>query len=81
VELISCQYNSYSQKYKVAIEIRWNGLIFRTNQYLIRGILKFNLLGEKLRFSQTYANENVKDLDFFQKFGAGLIILSGMSEN
>lgn len=70
--LNSCKYNSYSDKYTLDISVYWDGSIFSSNHYNIDGILKLNSDGSNTDFSQTYANENVKDLGFM--YGAAFAL-------
>lgn len=63
IEMISCSFNTYSQEFKLDIEVYWNGLMFRVNKYNIDGLLKLDYDGSNASFSRTYANQNVQDLE------------------
>lgn len=74
-EISEYNINSYSGKYKLKIEIYWNGIIIRSNQYNIDGVLEFESDGSNAVFSQTYANQNVKDLKLWGTIAGGTILL------
>ncbi len=66
-KVTSCEYNSYSEVFKLNIEVYWNGLFNRDNNYNVDGVLKLKKDGTPINFSQTYANQNAKDWGFFIK--------------
>lgn len=71
VKLTSCSFNSYTQTFKLNIEVYWSGLIFSFNKYNVDGYLELDYDGSDARFSRTYANENVKNLELL----VGTVIL------
>jgi len=79
VKVTSCDYNSYSELFKVEIEVYWSGAIFRSNKYNIDGMLKMKSDGTDTDFSQTYANERVKNLRFFRNLVGGAIVLGALA--
>lgn len=79
INIASCEYNSYSEIYKLKIEVYWNGSIFRENNYNVDGVLKLKSDGTDVDFSQTYANQNVKDLSFFKTIAIGTFALGALS--
>lgn len=78
VKMTRCEYNAYSETYKLKIEVYWNGSIFRDNNYNVDGVLKLNSDGTDAKFSQTYANQNVKDLVFYRNFAIGTVVLGAL---
>jgi hypothetical protein len=78
VRMNSCNYNSYSGIYKTKIEIYWNGAIFRSNKYNIDGELQMKSDGSRTEFSETYANDNVKDIRFMGYVAGGIIVLGAI---
>lgn len=79
VSVESCEFNSYSKKYKANIEVYWNGAVFRSNSYNVDGQLKVKKDGRGAEFSQTYANQAVKDLVFWVTVAAGTIVLADLA--
>ncbi len=79
VNITSCEYNSYSKIFKLKMEVYWNGSIFRENKYNVDGVLKLKSDGTDVDFSQTYANQNVKDLSFFKTIAIGTLALGALS--
>jgi|GEM_PF-3493053 len=82
VEITACEYNSYTGLFKTNIGVYWDGKFFSENHYNIDGELQMNSDGSEAKFSQTYANEQVKDLEFWRGAIAGAVILGTLaSEN
>ena len=79
VSVESCNYNSYSKKYKTQIEIYWNGAAFRNNEYNVDGQLKMKKNGSGAEFAQTFANQAVKDLVFWATLAGGAIVLADLA--
>lgn len=79
IKLRNCQYNSYSKIYDLAIEIYWNGSTFRDNNYNVDGKLKLNADGTGAKFSQTYASDSVKDMNFWRNMLVGAVVLGSLS--
>lgn len=79
VELESCEYNSYSESFKLEIDVHWNGAFNSDNYYNIEGILKLDSDGTNTEFSQTYANQNVEDLEFFGKLVGATIFIGALA--
>lgn len=75
----SCKYNSYSGKFKIKIEIYWDGSMFSDNRYNIDGELKLNSDGDNVEFSETYANDNVKDIRFWGYVVGGAVVLGAIA--
>jgi len=80
VRLTDCNYNGYSEKFKLDIEVYWNGSLFRSNDYNVDGELSFNSDGSDSKFSRTYANPNVRDLAFLGNIAAGAILLGALGD-
>jgi hypothetical protein len=70
-----CNFNSYSKKFKLEIEVHWNGSIFSSNHYEIDGKLIMKSDGSQSSFSETYANGNVDDLRMWAFIGGSVIVL------
>lgn len=81
VDLSSCSYNSYSKIFKLNVQIHWDGALWESNHYEIDGILKLDSNGNKLSFAKTYANDNVKDLDFYKNMARGALIFAALANN
>lgn len=79
VSMNSCNYNSYSGIYKTKIEVYWNGAVFRSNNYNIDGELQMKSDGSETEFSETYANESVKDIRFIGFIAGGIIVLGAIA--
>lgn len=60
VRISSCAFNSYSNEYKIKLEIYWAGALFYDNKYNVDGLLTFRKGADTGYFSQTYANEQAK---------------------
>lgn len=81
VNILSCEFNSYSDVFKTKISVYWNGKYISGNHYNIDGEVKMNSDGSGVEFSETYANDAVKSLNFWRAAFAGAVILSIASEN
>lgn len=75
VILKSCEYNSYSQLFKLRIEVYWDGLYFGSNDYNIDGELTLSSSGSQVSFSKSYANKNVDNLVFGAGVAGGAVVL------
>ena len=84
-EVTSCEFNSYSRKFKIGVNIYWNGIIFRSNHYELDGILTVNDDGSAPQFSRTWANQQFKDMESLKRWAAigigGIILLDALSES
>jgi len=78
VEVTSCNYNTYSKKFKIGVNIYWNGAIFRSHHYELDGILTVNEDGTQAEFARTWANQRLKDLETLKKWVVGGIIVIGV---
>lgn len=81
VTLLECSHNRYSGRWKGEIRVEWNGAMFRSNQYAIRGELTVPADGGKASFSRRYANEAVEGLDFFGQMAATVIVLGVLASD
>lgn len=81
VALTDCQFNSYMDTYKVAMNLSWNGAMFRMNQYQINGVLTMKSNGSDVKFLQVEANQNVKRLRFFKTLASGVQALGNLNTN
>lgn len=54
-------YFPHQDEYRIPIEVRFNGSVVRSNQYLVRGILHVGADGGNPRFYRDYANQNYRD--------------------
>jgi len=79
VTMKSCEYNSYSEKFKTELDIYWNGAFMRSNRYNIEGVLTFDSDGSGAEFSRTYASESVKKFQRNSGIAAGVIVLGAMA--
>jgi hypothetical protein len=84
-EVTSCEFNSYSRKFKIGVNIYWNGILFRSNHYELDGILTVNDDGSNPQFSRTWANQQFKDMESLKRWAAigigGIILLEALSES
>lgn len=80
MDINKCRYNTYSKSFKLDVSIYWNGLINVGNKYNIDGTLKFDRNGNSPEFARSYANQNVKDLDFWRYVVGGIIVLNALAE-
>jgi uncharacterized membrane protein len=82
VEVRDCDFNTYNNRFRLKVQIYWNGAIFRDNAYNVDGDLSFGSSGADSEFNQTYANQNVRDLKFWGGLAIGVIglgVLAGTS--
>lgn len=79
VALTDCQFNSYMDIYKVAMNLSWNGAMFRMNKYQINGVLTMKSNGSDVKFLQVEANQNVKRLRFFKTLASGVQALGNLN--
>lgn len=75
VALRGCEFNSYDGKFRVKVEINWNGAIVRSNSYNVDGNLTFDRDGSNSNFSQTYASESVRELSMWGAIVGGVVVL------
>lgn len=66
VKVSDCEFNSYSNEFKIKIEIYWNGAIFSDSSYNVDGILKLRLDGSQVNFVQTLALSRWKNSHHIQ---------------
>ncbi len=68
--LVECEYNTYSNEFRLKVDITWNGSVNQNNFYNSEGVLKLSSTGKNTNYSETYANTNLrdwKDLMFWTK--------------
>lgn len=65
----SCDYNSYTNKYNVEIDVSWNGLI-SGDYYNSSGRMTMDSNGVRRDYNETYRNQNLKDYAFWRGIGA-----------
>ncbi len=80
VTLDTCEYNTYSKKYKLKIEINWDGAIFSSDHYEVDGILQIKPDATDIYFAKTWVNQEVKNLNFWKDLAAGVIILNNLAQ-
>jgi len=81
VDLEECEYNSYSNQFRLKIDLKFDGAIFSSDHYEVDGILKTNSDGSGASFSQTWANQQFKNLKFWTNVArAGIIVLNNLSQ-
>lgn len=73
--LESCHFNTYTNQYQTRINVSWNGTVFGSNHYRIRGDLSMNENGGNSRFEQTWNNSSVDNLRFLQGLAIGVVAL------
>lgn len=59
-EMTSCEYNSYSNKFKVGMDIYWEGR-YSGDTYNSEGYMEMNQSGSSRHYTETYRNQNLKD--------------------
>lgn len=70
----NCDYNSYTNKYKVGIDVYWKGVI-TGNSYNSSGTMTMNYDGSRRDYAETYRNQNLKDYAWNR---AALMIAGGV---
>ncbi len=73
-----CKYNSYSDKFKLAIEVYWTGSL-SGDTYNVDGELTFDNNGDNAIFSTSYKNQKVKDWEFLRGAMTAVIVLGAAS--
>ena len=74
MDIISCDYNTYADIFKVKTDIYWSGAYFSSHRYNVEGVLKFSSSGGKVDFSETYASPSVKKFKFYT--GAAVVTVA-----
>lgn len=72
-DITSCDYNSYTGKYNVGIDISWYGT-FSDKYYNSSGKMTMNSDGRQRQYNETYRNQNLKDYAFFR--GMSMLVLA-----
>ena len=77
-----CEFNSYSKKFKLKVDIKWNGVIWSDNNYEVDGILEFDSEPTDYKFTSTWKNSKLKeyisDKNLFAGTVATIVILGSM---
>lgn len=76
IHINSCEYNTYSKKFKVNADIYWDGNWDSSNKYHVNGEFLFGYDGEDTSFKLLHENEQAKEWSDF-KFLAGAVIEIG----
>lgn len=72
VELVQCEFNNYSKEFRLKVEIYWSGSVFDSEKYNSDGIMKISSNGSRSQYSETYANQNLKDWKGLRTFLGGV---------
>lgn len=75
----NCDYNSYSNKYNVDIDIYWDG-VMSGKSYNSSGKMVMNPDGSRREYQETYRNQNLKDYGMFKGM-AMLALVAGLSNS
>ena len=79
--LTSCDYNSYSEKYEVDVDIYWKGKFNLDNTYRSSGTVTIYESSGNYTYKETYRNQAVTEYENFKiGLGIGLIILDALSK-
>lgn len=79
VTLKSCEFNSYSAKFKIRVEVYWSGSMFSSNKYNVDGEITMNEDGSGADFSKTYSSDSVDDLTFTRGLLGGALVLGALA--
>lgn len=72
--ILSCDYNTFSNLFRVRVDIRWNGALVRSNTYWSTGELTFNFDGTNRQYAEESASQSLRD--YRSSMGtAGLVFL------
>lgn len=67
----SCNFNSYSKKYDIGVNIYWNGSLFSSNEYNSDGTITMDENGQGHTYNETYRNQALKDYARNRMIAAG----------
>lgn len=59
--ILSCDYNTFSNLFRVRVNIQWNGAYIRNNRYWSVGDLTFNFDGTNRRYTEDSASQTMID--------------------
>ena len=79
VSLYDCDNNTYSNEFRLKIGISWNGSINASNYYSSEGLLKLRNDGSKSSYSESYANQKLKDWKSTRLWLGGAIVLGALA--
>lgn len=79
VSLYSCDNNTYNNEYRLQIGISWNGSIISDNYYSSEGVLKLKSNGATSSYSESYANQTLKDWKSTHLWVGGAIMLGSLA--
>lgn len=74
-----CEFNSYSNEFRLKVEITWNGVFFSNEYYNSDGVLKISEDGSSSKFSETYANANLREWKSTRSFFGGVVELGKLA--
>lgn len=84
VKVTGWEYNPADGKYEISMETYFNGLIYRSNNYEVDGVLIVNENGRSPKFTRSWANAKFKKLEsrirFWGGVAAGTYVLSELSK-
>ena len=78
VQMVNCDYNSYSNEFRMAVGIYWSGS-FSGDPYNIDGEVKISGNGGSYEFAETYANQNLKDWRVFKGFVVAAVVVGAIA--
>lgn len=73
--ITKCEFNNYSNHFKVDIDVYWNGIL-TGDGYYSSGTMTMDSAGKNRSYNETYRNQNLKDYAMFINIVAGAMILS-----
>ncbi len=78
VDIKSCAYNSYTEKFDLGIDMYWNGWARKNRLYNVEGSMKFSSFGSSIKFSETYANRALRKHRFWMGVGAVTVVVGAV---
>ena len=78
-DITRCEYNSYSNKYTVEIDVYWDGAL-SGKRYNSSGRMTMNSDGRRRDYDETYRNQNLKDYAFMRGMGTGFLWFTIVAE-
>ena len=78
VDLVNCDFNRYSQQFRLAIGVYWVGAL-SGDDYNTDGELAFAENGGNWEYSESYSNQNLKDWRFFKGLVSVTVLIGSMA--
>lgn len=78
VSMVNCDYNSYSNEFRMAVGIYWSGT-FSGDPYNTDGEVKISGNGGTYEYSEAYANQNLKDWRVLKGFVVAAVVVGSIA--